>query len=1023
MKIIKKIIVFILTMMLSMGTFAIPVFASSLSQDGLEVTLTTDKEKYKKTDQITATLKVTNENDYTINNVSLENVIPEGYILVDGVENIKRIETLDAGETVTLAVTYIPSKQKTNTEKPGIGDGSDNNNSSSTSNTGENTTKPGASSNNSNSSNSASGSVSNKSNTVIKTGDSSQIMVWIILLILTGAGIFIFIKKVKKSGKPLLSLFLCVVISIPLGGSSFNKVDAEEISTNPINIETTINIEDKEITLKAIINYNKFSSGTNNISLKNFTADTYDIYINTKKTVTFMVEVESNKVISSKNLAVYDDDNNFISYMNDDGIDGDKIAGDSIYTAQVKLSSKKVKVSKYLASIGKLRSNSFEICYYRDLTRDEFIGFMDLQGIISALSFDNACKYIKTSDKIKQYSINIENKTINYQSTYGIYGIWEENLNSSNKGNGENAIPIEKGLDYDGVDQVISSALIDTSIHNKNIVVVRPFRNSEFVYDDYKKTGELLNKGIRGNLTILDDEEVTLSKMKTLNKYGIVLVDSHGLLDNISDTPYIVVGEELDKQKFLYDLNYYFQHVESSADYLSGRIYCTGHKDRLAIGKKFFDKYYSANTLSGSYWYLGTCYSMYNDSIANTLIAKGASAVEGFTQTVSIGYCNNTLFETVLNGLLLSADTIIDSIQCAKNIYGDVDPTNHSCTVKLKGNENFKLINSISTKIGKISGKVCKASDRNTPIKGALISVYKNNSLIRKIVSDDLGNYSLSLPIGEYRIETIASGYIRFDAYTTISENDNAYMETFLMVIGSENEDGTAKGYVYNAMTGNGIEGVTLNFRKGWNNTGKGDIIASSLTDSNGAYSVNMPLGNYTMSTMKNGYITSAVNIIVQKGTTDMQNGTMTPIISGNNYRIVLTWGDNPSDLDSHIEGTLSNGKLFHVYYGHKSQYDNEKEVCNLDVDDTTSYGPETITLDGVTNYPYYYYIHRYSGYGTLALSAAQVKVYQGENLLTTFNVPSDQGNGDYWNVFAIVDGKLLIKNTITVEKNINYIE
>jgi uncharacterized protein YfaP (DUF2135 family) len=93
----------------------------------------------------------------------------------------------------------------------------------------------------------------------------------------------------------------------------------------------------------------------------------------------------------------------------------------------------------------------------------------------------------------------------------------------------------------------------------------------------------------------------------------------------------------------------------------------------------------------------------------------------------------------------------------------------------------------------------------------------------------------------------------------------------------------------------------------------------------------------------------------------------------------------------------------------------------NLDVDDTTSFGPETITLNLTTGDPYYYYVHRYSGSGTLSSSSAQVKVYQGAVLLATFNVPTDQGSGDYWNVFAIENGDLRIKNTVTTSPDTYY--
>lgn len=322
---------------------------------------------------------------------------------------------------------------------------------------------------------------------------------------------------------------------------------------------------------------------------------------------------------------------------------------------------------------------------------------------------------------------------------------------------------------------------------------------------------------------------------------------------------------------------------------------------------------------------------------------------------------------------------------------------------------------------GTLSGKICKASDRSSPVSEATVSLYKGDTFYTSFSVGESGGYTWTLPPGDYRIVTKAPGYIPFTSYATVTRNKNTYMETFLLVEGDENETGVASGNIYNALTGNGLNDVTLTIRKGWNNSSIGDIVETTKTGTNGSYSVTLPIGNYTMYATKDGFISTPVNIIVQKGTTDSQNGTMTPTLSGNNYRIVLTWGANPRDLDSHVVGTLSNDNSFHTYYSHKSQYDGNTEVCNLDVDDTSSYGPETITLNATTDNPYYYYIYRYGGSGTLSSSNAQVRVYQGGNLLGTFNVPTDQGNGDYWNVFAIVNGKFVVKDTITSDADINY--
>lgn len=56
-----------------------------------------------------------------------------------------------------------------------------------------------------------------------------------------------------------------------------------------------------------------------------------------------------------------------------------------------------------------------------------------------------------------------------------------------------------------------------------------------------------------------------------------------------------------------------------------------------------------------------------------------------------------------------------------------------------------------------------------------------------------------------------------------------------------------------------------------------------------------------------------------------------------------------------------------------------------------------------------------------MAVSGAQVRVYQSKNLLATFNVPANQTDGSYWNVFAIVDGQMVVQNTLTSSEDLTY--
>lgn len=264
-------------------------------------------------------------------------------------------------------------------------------------------------------------------------------------------------------------------------------------------------------------------------------------------------------------------------------------------------------------------------------------------------------------------------------------------------------------------------------------------------------------------------------------------------------------------------------------------------------------------------------------------------------------------------------------------------------------------------------------------------------------------------------------GYISFNAYIKVTKDKTTYLETFLLIEGSEGSTGTAAGTIYDSISGMGIEGVKLEVRNGWNNVSAGEVLVECTSSKEGTYAVNLPLGNYTVCASKDGYVTNHVNIIVQEGTTSSQNCTLVSVMNDDTYRIVLNWGLNPRDLDSHMTGILSDDSLFNVYYSNKNCNDGNIEVCSLDVDDVTSYGPETITLKPTTDKPYYYYVHRFSGTRTCASSEAQVKVYKGSELIKTYNVPSNLGIADYWNVFALVDGEIVVGNTISSSPNTTY--
>ncbi len=228
--------------------------------------------------------------------------------------------------------------------------------------------------------------------------------------------------------------------------------------------------------------------------------------------------------------------------------------------------------------------------------------------------------------------------------------------------------------------------------------------------------------------------------------------------------------------------------------------------------------------------------------------------------------------------------------------------------------------------------------------------------------SDEHGQYQLqSVPAGRYRLTVTKDGYIPVTEMIEVPEDGSEVVYNVAIEAISEgyNGIGYASGTVYDVGTGLGVPGLTLNMYHGIGVT-SGDTVLTTQTTGSGRYDAQEGLeaGNYTVVVIdersgisdEERYTTTSFNIKVLGGITiDYQNGYVSNEVTSGNIRIVLTWGATPSDLDSHLVGPTSGDSKFHVYYAN-DVYGSE---VDLDVDDTSSYGPETITIRSINDMSY----------------------------------------------------------------------
>lgn len=380
-------------------------------------------------------------------------------------------------------------------------------------------------------------------------------------------------------------------------------------------------------------------------------------------------------------------------------------------------------------------------------------------------------------------------------------------------------------------------------------------------------------------------------------------------------------------------------------------------------------------------------------------------------QTLQMGYTNNSDFYDVRVQFIKSSKKY-NYTKCTEKIikaFDDVNVKKVSAQTSYQGHgievdQNYYCASYFDNDII-LHGKVISIENETSDEKSECLSDVQvdafslaDSQVLDSTKTDVDGCYEMNLEgHNEYVLRYQMNGFLNADMYlsgiNTLAQKEY-YSETVEMIPDSLDGIGDVKGKVKDAVSGKGVGSLKLKIRSGINNIYT-NVILEAETDINGNYFLSdLKAGHYTIEIVndeKNNYISTWFNVkVLGNQTLQNQDGVISAKLKEKQIRIVLTWGELPTNLDTYIRCHVESDYV--VNYRQREFYCDHKVLCTLNTDDKTSYGPETVTINSEMAGNYTYVVQDFSWEKWLGESDACVKVYIGgaNYPVYTFYPPAD---------------------------------
>ena len=461
MKKCKRLVALTMAVLIALVCFALPSLASSTaSQYGLEATIVTDKESYKANEKIHVTVTVKNTNDFKVENVSMESLLPETLTLKDGSNNTKTVD-LEPGETLTLSFTAVKEKEVTSATET-ESQSTEPTETESVIPSESETVKPSESESvkptigTINTAIDDSTTVFPKevtemnSATIIhsdnpNTGDINSIktvVITIIVVLALIAIILILLHKHQKQTTKIISLVMCIAVATTaITGVSFFTAKGTDDGRKSFTVEKVIMVDGEETNVSADVKYQGI--GTSEALM--LTSNPRELHTSdTPQEVCFYVKTDLNvNYVTLLNAKTGEK----VAKLLDDGLlesSGDITANDRMYSGKIMIPCKENQILEFYAVLEdggkeiKSEKCEVEIIVAPNEEQIEQMNQVDdkLSSIINSEDFQNLSdskkkdtilkefKDMKSKEHIQEFEFDEDEQMVLFKYSNGLSGFW-----------------------------------------------------------------------------------------------------------------------------------------------------------------------------------------------------------------------------------------------------------------------------------------------------------------------------------------------------------------------------------------------------------------------------------------------------------------------------------------------------------------------------------------------------------------------------------------------------------------------